>query len=313
MRTASYILPADDDYALHVHRWLPDGEPRAVVQIAHGLGEHAGRYARFAQALTDAGWAVHANDHRGHGLTAPTADDLGFFAEHDGWRRVLADMALLRKRVAADHPGLPVAIFGHSMGSFLTQWTIAERGADYAGAVLCGSNGKPPPIATLGKLIARFERWRLGPRGRSSLLLTLSFADFNKRFRPNRTDADWLSRDAAEVDAYVADRLCGFVPTGQLWIDLIGGVARQTDPALVGRIPKELPILVIAGTADPVSDGAKGLPSLLIAYRDAGLRNVTHRFYDDARHELLNETNRDEITADTLRWLRDVLTAAPRG
>ena len=307
MRTASYKLTADDDYALHVHRWLPDGEPKAVVQLAHGLGEHAGRYARFAQALTDAGYAVHANDHRGHGLTAPSPGDLGFFAEQNGWRRVVDDMALLRKRIATDHPGLPVAIFGHSMGSFLTQWTIAERGADYVGAVLCGSNGAPPPIATLGKFIARFERWRLGPRGRSSLLLRLSFADFNRRFRPNRTDADWLSRDPAEVDAYIADPLCGFVPTGQLWIDLIGGVGRQTDPALVGRIPKDLPMFVIAGAADPVSDGAKGLPSLLAAYRDAGLSKVTHRFYDDARHELLNETNKDQVTADVLAWLRTAI------
>ncbi len=313
MRTASYTLPADDDYGLHVHRWLPDGDPRAVIQLAHGLAEHAGRYARFAQALTDAGYAVHANDHRGHGLTAPTPDDLGFFAERDGWRRVLTDMALLRRRIAADHPGLPVIIFGHSMGSFLTQWTIAERGADYVGAILCGSNGKPPPIAALGKQIARFERWRLGPRGRSALLQRLSFADFNKRFRPNRTDADWLSRDTSEVDAYVADNLCGFVPTCQIWIDLIGGVERQIDPTLLAGIPKDLPIHVIAGTADPVSDGAKGLPSLLIAYRDAGLRRVTHRFYDDARHELLNETNRDEVTVDLLRWTGDVLTAARRG
>lgn len=312
MRTATYTLSADDGYALHVHRWLPDGDATAVIQLAHGLGEHAGRYARFAQALTAAGYAVHANDHRGHGRTAPTSDDLGFFAEQNGWRRVLDDMTLLRRRIAADHPGLPVAIFGHSMGSFLTQWTIAERGADYVGAILCGSNGKPPPIASLGKLIARFERWRLGPRGRSRLLLTLSFADFNKRFRPNRTDADWLSRDTAEVDAYVADPLCGFVPTGQLWADLIGGVERQVDPSLVGRIPKDLPIHVIAGTADPVSRGAEGLPSLLIAYRDAGLRRVTHRFYDGARHELLNETNRDEVTADVLTWLRPILTPERR-
>ncbi|MGE0422623.1 MAG: lysophospholipase [Reyranellaceae bacterium] len=312
MRTDSYTLTADDGYALHVYRWLPDGEPRAVVQLAHGLGEHAGRYARFARALTDAGYAVHANDHRGHGRTAPTADDLGFFAEQNGWRRVLDDMALLRSRIGTDHPGLPVAIFGHSMGSFLTQWTIAERGADYVGAVLCGSNGKPPPIASLGKLVARFERWRRGPRARSPLLLKMSFVEFNRRFRPNRTDSDWLSRDPAEVDAYVTDPLCGFVPTGQLWIDLISGVARQTDPELVGRIPKGLPIFVIAGTADPVSDGAKGLPSLLDAYRGAGVSRVLHRFYDGARHELVNETNREEVTADVLAWLSSAVGPGPR-
>ena len=307
MSEDSFALPRPDGVSLHVRRWLPGGPPRAVMQIVHGLAEHAGRYARFATTLTAAGYAVYADDHRGHGLTATSPADLGFFAERDGWATVLADLDAVAARARGDHPGLPLLLFGHSMGSFLVQCLIGRSDTPYAAAVLSGSNGKPPAMATLGRLIARVERWRLGPRGRSKLIHSLSFETLNARFKPNRTTADWLSRDAAEVDRFVADPLCGFVPTAGLWRDLLDAMARHVDATLVDAIPKRLPILVASGGDDPVSDKARGLDSLMAAYRAAGLARVDLKIWPGARHEPLNETNRDEVTADLLAWFETVL------
>jgi len=303
MQTSTRTLNTADGAALFVYRWLPDTPAKAAVQIAHGLAEHAGRYARLAEALTGAGYAVYAADHRGHGRTAPTAADLGFFAEGEGWRRCLDDLWQLNRQIAAEHPGLPVVLVGHSMGSFMAQHFISEHGEALAGVVLSGTDGKPGALASAGRLIARLERLRLGPRGRSALIHALAFGVFNKAFAPTRTPADWLSRDPAEVDKYVADPLCGFVATTQNWIDLLDALPEIAKPDRQALIPKQLPIHIISGSADPVSDGTKRLQQLLAAYRAAGLERVTHRFYEGARHELFNETNRDEVTRDLLAWL----------
>jgi alpha-beta hydrolase superfamily lysophospholipase len=303
MQASTFTLTATDGVPLFVYRWLPDATPKAVVQIAHGLAEHAGRYARLAAALTAAGYAVYANDHRGHGGTAGQPQELGFFAASEGWRKCVDDLWQLNRRIAADHSGLPIVLIGHSMGSFLAQHVISEHGEALAGVVLSASNGKPPPLAAVGRLIARIERFRLGPRGKSALIHGLAFGAFNKPFAPARTEFDWLSRDAAEVDKYVADPLCGFRSSVQLWIDLLDALSEIADPARQARIPKRLPILVIAGANDPVSANTKGLQQLLAAYRGAGLERVIHRFYPAARHELFNEVNREEVTRDLIAWL----------
>lgn len=298
------MLPAADSGGeLFVYRWLPQRPPKAVVQIAHGLAEHAGRYARLAQALTDAGYAVYANDHRGHGRRARTPEDLGFFAENDGWRRCLDDLWHLNRRIAGDHPDAPIVLCGHSMGSFMAQHFISEHGDAVAGVVLSGSGGKPSPLAVAGRLVARIERLRLGARGKSALIHALSFGAFNKPFEPARTPFDWLSRDRGEVDRYNADPLCGFTASVQLWIDMLDALGDVTSAKRQARIPKRLPIYVIAGGSDPVGGNTRSVAQLLAAYRQAGLERVAHRFYADARHELFNETNRDEVTRDLVGWL----------
>jgi alpha-beta hydrolase superfamily lysophospholipase len=307
MQTSTGSLTTPDGVTLFVYRWLPEAPPKAVVQIAHGLAEHAGRYGRLAQALTDAGYAVYADDHRGHGRSAATPAELGFFAEREGWRRLLDDLWQLSRQIAADHPGLPLVMIGHSMGSFLAQHFIAEHGEALAGVVLSASDGKPSPLASVGRLVARIERARLGPRGRSALIHALAFGAFNKAFAPTRTPADWLSRDPAEVDKYVADPLCGFTATTQAWVDLLDALKEIAKPERQALVPKALPIHIISGSADPVSGGTKRLQQLLAAYRAAGLERVTHRFYEGARHELFNETNREEVTQDVIRWLDQVV------
>ena len=195
------------------------------------------------------------------------------------------------------------------MGSFLGQTYIAEHGDKLAAAVLSGTSGPPPGILPLGKRIVAFERWRLGPRGKSPLVQALLFGEQNKPFRPARTPYDWLSRDAAEVDKYVADPLCGFPLTNQLAADLVGALANLASPTLAARIPKALPIYVFSGARDPV--GAK-LQGLLDVYRAAGL-DVTAKLYPDARHETLNETNRDEVTRDLLDLDRRPPLITPQG
>jgi alpha-beta hydrolase superfamily lysophospholipase len=298
MTMQTFTLPRPDGHTILTRAWLPE-TPRAVVQIVHGLAEHSARYARLAEALTQEGYAVYAHDHRGHGPNCLPAD-LGFFAESDGWRKLLDDIDAVAKRIGADHPGLRRAFLGHSMGSFLGQTYIAEHGGELAAAALSGSAGPPPAILGLGRRIVAFERWRQGGRGKSPLVQALLFGEQNKPFRPARTPYDWLSRDAAEVDKYVADPLCGFPLTNQLAADLTGALGDLASPRLAALIPKTLPIYVFSGARDPV--GAK-IQVLIDVYRAAGL-DVTAKIYPDARHELLNETNREEVTRDFISWLR---------
>lgn len=303
----TFTLRTTDGTELFVYRWLPPGPCKAVVQIAHGLAEHAERYARLAEALNAAGYAVYANDHRGHGRTCKSRDDLGFFAAQDGWRLCVDDLWMLNRHIALQHPGVRLVLLGHSMGATLAEQFIGEHGDALAGVVLSSSGGQPTLLASVGRLIMRIERWRVGPRGRSKLAQALTFEAFNKQFAPTRTAFDWLSRDPVEVDKYVADPLCGFSASVQLWIDLIDGGKAAASATHRARIPKTLPIYVIAGTRDPVSGSTKQIQPMLAAYKAAGIRNVQHRFYPEARHELFNEINRDEVTRDVVEWMDGVV------
>ncbi len=305
MPATEFELRAEDGTPLLARRWLPESPPRAIVQIAHGLTEHSARYARLAAALNAAGYGAYANDHRGHGPKAPTAD-LGHFADEGGWDKVVGDLWTLNRRIALEQPGTPIIFLGHSLGSFLGRGFIAKHSNALAGVALSGSNGKPPAIATLGRLIAREERLRLGKRGKSQLIFNMWFGDFNKPFRPTRTAFDWLSRDDKEVDAFVADPFCGFPFTTQLAIDVLDALPRVTGPASLAPIRKDMPVYVFSGERDPVGANIKGLIQDLKA---ATFTKLTTRIYPGARHETLNETNRDEVTRDLIAWLDGVVAA----
>ncbi len=235
MQSTSFWLDTSDGVSLFVYRWVPEGPPKAVVQIVHGWAEHAARYARLAEALCREGFAVYTEDHRGHGRTARTPAELGYFADRDGWNRVVEDLWQLHQRLQSDHPQTPLVIFGHSLGAFLVQQFISEHGDSIVAAVLSGTNGKPPAVARLGRLIALFERLRHGRHGKSRLLQSIFFGPFNKRFEPARTPFDWLSRDTAEVDKYVADPLCGFDSRVQLFADILGGLLEISKPARLAQ------------------------------------------------------------------------------
>ena len=306
MKSSTVAVSATDGTPLHTYRWLPDGPPRAIVQIVHGMAEHASRYERFAEALTGAGYAVYAHDQRGHGQTASKADH-GFLAERHGWSTIVGDVSAVTEYAQAENPGVPVVLFGHSMGSFVSRSYAAQHGSRLAGLILSGTAGNPGAIAVAGKAIATLQGRLRGRRHPSGLMDKLTFGAYNAKFKPNRTDYDWLSRDQAEVDTYVADPLCGNTFTTTFFADLLGGLQEIHRTTAYAAVPHDLPILVFSGSVDPVGDAGKGPREVAEAYRSAGVADVTLTLYPDGRHEMLNETNRDEVTADVLAWLDEHL------
>lgn len=307
MAATTFTLPTSDDTMLHVHRWLPAAPPRAVVQVAHGMVEHAGRYAHLAELLTARGYAVYAGDHRGHGRTAPGEDQLGHLGDEAGFAAAVDDLATLTDRIAQEQPGAPVVLLGHSMGSFMARAYAARYGDRLAGLILSGTAGDPGVLGRVGVRLARLEARVRGPRARSAMMETLVLGPYNRAFRPNRTDFDWLSRDEAQVDAYVADELCGARGTAGFYRDLLTGLIWVSQPATVAQMPTDLPVRIIVGADDPVggTDAAAEVAALMLA---AGVREVTVKSWPGGRHEVLNETNRDEVEADIIAWLDATLS-----
>lgn len=307
MKSEAFTFKTPDGLDIHAFKWLPDEDRdvRAVVQIAHGMAEHAARYEGFAGRLCDAGFAVYANDHRGHGRTAGSLANVGYFADRNGWRLVVDDLGQLMGLAKDNHPGRPVFLLGHSMGSVLVRAFTFDHGDEIRGAILSGTVGDPGFLGKIGlvaaKLISKFK----GRRYPSPLLTKLSFQEFNKPFKPNRTEFDWLSRDEAEVDKYVADPFCGGVFSAGFWVDFLGGLNTLLDPKRVNRIPKDLPILLFSGDQDPCGNNTIGVKQVCDSYVKAGLTDVTCKFYEGGRHEMLNEVNREEVYADVIAWMTD--------
>jgi alpha-beta hydrolase superfamily lysophospholipase len=261
------------------------GQPAGVVQIAHGLAEHGERYDRFARALNAAGFVVHAVDHRGHGRSADGR--LGDFGT-PGFTGLVADVVQFGAALRAQHASLPLFLFAHSMGSFAAQAAIIDHAATWSGVVLSGSTALDMLAAAMANAPAD------APAGLEA---------FNAAFE-HRTGYEWLSRDNAEVDAYVADPWCGWDVPAAVIASLFAPAARLADPAQLARIRRDLPMLIVSGDADPLAGGGALIELLGKRYRDAGIVDVTVKLYPAARHEILNETNRAEVTGDILAWLR---------
>ena len=301
---------APDGHVVHYYRWLPAAAASGTVQIAHGMGEHATRYDWAAGRLTEAGYAVYAQDHRGHGRSA----ELGFGdMGEDGWNRTINDAHLLREVIRTEHAGKPHALIGHSMGAMLTQQYLYRYGDDLNAVVISGSPGLGGAVKLwLSHTIARFEAWRLGDHGESALLQKMLFGDANKTFdAPGATGFEWLSRDAEQVRHYVEDPACGFVLRSGSLARLFAGAREARNSRRIALIPTGLPVYVFSGGADPVHDAEKGLDRLVSRYRRS-VRHLDYRLYDGGRHEMLNETNRDAVMDDLLSWLdRSLFPQAP--
>lgn len=300
-----FTFKSDEGTEIYVYNWMPDenSEIKGVVQIAHGMAETAVRYERFAKLLTDNGYIVYIHDHRGHGNTAKTIENLGYLAEEDGFKWLVEDVRKLSEIIKKENPKVPLFLFGHSMGSFVTQRYIMLYGKELKGAVLSGSNGKQGPILKIGAFLAKREAKKNGRKAQSSKLDRLSFGSFNNAFKPNRTAFDWLSRDNDEVDKYIKDPFCGTVFTCGFFYDFLTGLKEIEDEENIALVPKDLPIFIFAGDKDPVGKNGKGIIRLFNTYKKFNIKDVTYKLYKDGRHEMLNESNRDEVMSDVINWL----------
>lgn len=295
-----FQIQSADGHTIHGTDWQPAGNIKAVIQIFHGLGEHRLRYQRFASMAASRGIATVAHDHRGHG---PHAQTLGHFADSGGWQSLIDDGLLVNDRIRNQHKALPVILLGHSMGSYLAQRFAMVHDTRINALVLSASTWPSKLQVIPGRLLAQIEAWRLGLRAKSPLLHKLGFGNFNGRFQPARTDLDWLSRDASEVDAYIADPLCGGPYSTRLWQDVLGGLQAIASDNAVSRIRGDLPILMTGGADDPVG-GEKGITQLALHYAQTMHGRLSVKLYPGGRHEMFNETNRDDFSTDILDWVK---------
>jgi alpha-beta hydrolase superfamily lysophospholipase len=303
MGETNFTFAGRDGERIFVYKWCPEGkEPKAIVQIAHGLVETAARYRRLAEALTANGFLVYANDHRGHGQTAPSLEEVGYWGE-DGFNASVENLAILTRLIKKENPDLPLFLFGHSMGSFFAQNYLTKYGEGLCGVILSGSNDHPGPALNLGIAIARRELAKSGPRPPSPKLHQLSFGAYNKGFKPARTAFDWLSRDEEEVDKSINDPYCGGIASVGLYYDLFCGLKETYKKKNRQRIPEDLPVYIFSGAKDPVGRNGKGVRKLVRSYQKLEIKDLTYKIYQDGRHEMLNELNRDRVIKDLLTWL----------
>ena len=292
---------------LYVRVWEPENQPKAVLQIVHGMAEHIERYDRFARYLSQNSILVVGADNASHGKSISKDGIRGYFGAEHGWNSLIQDIQSVHSIIKQSYCGLPCILFGHSMGSFLARSYAARHGDDLDGFIFCGTAGKNPALP-VAKLLARCEIRKNGTSTPSRLLDKLSFGAYNNAFKPNRTPFDWLSRDEAEVDKYVDDPACGFVFTAAGFRDLFDGLGEVSGPQWARRVPKR-PILLIAGDADPVGANGKGVKQV-----EAWLVQSGHRvkciLYPGARHELLNETNSEQVSDDVRLFIEGVCGGA---
>ena len=300
-----FYLASNGAGRIHCGLWLPEGEPRAVVQIIHGIAEHIGRYEHFARFLTQRGFAVCADDHMGHGLSVENGGVFGYFS--GGWMAAVRDERSVFEEMKKRFPALPYFMLGHSMGSFLLRTYLYTYPGELTGAIISGTGWQPELALSAGLALCRLEQLRIGETGRSKLLKELMFGAYNKKFSPNRTPNDWICSDETVVDAYTGDPLCGFDATVGLTRDMLTGISMNQKKENLAKMDKTLPVLFVSGMQDPVGAMGEGVLRTIDAFKRAGLSNVTIRLYPEGRHEMLNETNRTEVYADILGWLEPLV------
>ncbi|EUJ24709.1 hypothetical protein PGRAN_02400 [Listeria grandensis FSL F6-0971] len=295
-------ITTHDNLPLHVHIWEEVADPIGIVQIVHGMAEHGARYSQFARYLNSQGFIAIADDHRGFGKSASDEAGLGHLPFPDGFDAMVSDEVSVADFVKARYPDLPHLLFGHSMGSFVTRVLITQYKVD--ATVLAGSGLQPDPLLKTGLLYARFRAKKNATR-RSKVLHKLSFYGFNHEFAKEKHPFSWLSRDREVHQAYMEDPFGGQV-IGSLgfYHSLLRGVEQSQNEKTIRSTPKELPLLLISGSKDPVGHLGKDVPKLAVKYERAGVEDVTLKIYEDARHELTNEINKEQVFEDVSDWYR---------
>lgn len=307
MLAEKHFLTSIDGHKIFVRKWCnpKQSKPRGIIHINHGMAEHSRRYEPVAECLVADGYIVYAHDHRGHGHSIPQGGLVGHYADKHGWKLVIADVLKVNEYIRAQEPGLPIILLGHSMGSFIVQCYCIKHGDTVDGVVLSGSGFSTPGALRAPRMLIKLEKLRGGPKGRSPLIDYQTFGTFNKKFGDTRTEADWLTRDSGEVDKYISDPLCGFLCTNQLWQDFLGGLETLSKIRNLQNIPNSLPFYLISGERDPLSfhSTRHGIHKLANHLRSSGQQDVSVKLYEEGRHEIFNELNRQEVIDDLLEWL----------
>ena len=298
-----YFCSSREGVKSHGMRWIPEGEIRAVVQISHGMSEHIERYREFAEYLASRQILVVGHDHLGHGKSAASEEEYGYFAEKNGNQHLIRDLHRVFVMTRKKYKDVPYILLGHSMGSFLARQYLCCYGSSLDGAIICGTGYQPAAVVCFGMVICRIEAALFGWKHRSRLMRWISFGSYNSGFRPNRTDSDWLCRNEEVVDRYIQDEKCGFPFTVNGYYNMFLGMSRIIRPAYLKKMPLDLPVLFIAGEEDPVGNRGKGVRKVEKLFEDVGMKRVECRLYPKDRHELLNELDRDRVFADIMDWL----------
>ena len=300
-----YFLSSTGVNRIRVKTCTPDGAVRGVVQIAHGIAEHVERYADFMSFLAENGFAVAADDHLGHGASIEREEDKGFFAEKDGWWRVVDDLKTVHDTMKEKYPDVPYVFFGHSMGSFLCRTYLIRFPDDCDAAIISGTGQQSPLLVNSGLLISRLLVKKYGPRGDGKILNDIAFGSYNDRIKFRYTDFDWLSRDEKNVQKYIDDPLCGFVAKCSLYRDMMEGIKFISSRDNAAKMNKTIPVYFMSGAADPVGDYGKGVDKAYRMFCDVGMKDVTERLYPEGRHEMLNEINYLDVYRDIMTWLNE--------
>lgn len=304
MQKTEFFYPSSDGiHEIHAVVWKPEGDVRAVVQISHGMIEYVNRYEEAAEYLTARGILVAGNDHLGHGRSVMSQEEWGFFASGDASGKVVRDLHTLTLKIKKEYPKVPYFLLGHSMGSFMARRYAMTYGAELDGAIFVGTGNQPAAMVRFGKALVEFLSIFFGERYRSKAVERMMFGAYNKRFKPVRTQYDWLSRNTENVDKYSQDKACTFLFTLNGYKTLFSTLLFIEKPANIARIPAKLPVLLLAGEDDPVGGYGKAVRQVYMIYRRQGIKDLSLKLYPQDRHEVMNELDRKEVYQYLYNWL----------
>ena len=288
---------------LYACKCLPDTEAKAIIQIAHGVCDHIARYGEFMDFLAANGYIVAGNDHLGHGKNIKDESSKGYFADENGWDYVVSDIDSLRDILCAEHPNIPYILFGHSMGSFLARSYAIKYPDKYSALILSGTGHMPAAMINAGYALSQAAVKKSGTKKEGHLLNKIAFGSYNNRIENPRTEFDWISSCADEVDKYIADPCCGFVCKTSLYRDMMAGIRFITKQSNINKMNKQPPVLFFAGKDDPVGEYGAGVERAYKAFCKAGIRDIFMKLYPGGRHEMLNEVNKAQVYEDILQWI----------
>lgn len=300
-----YFPSSDGKTTVHAEEWLPEGKPKAVLQIAHGVAEYVGRYDGFATFLAENGIAVVGEDHLGHGKTVAEDEPHIYFAKKDGWNKVVFDIHYLREMYGGKFPDVPYFLMGHSMGSFLARTYLIKFPGDVDGAIIMGTGHQSAALVAGGKAVGKFIGEVFGYERPHDVVTKLAFGSYNKGIENVRTPFDWLSVNEENVDKYIADPMCGEDASVGLFLDMLGGIEFIRKQENVDKMDVTKPVLFISGEEDPVGDFGKGVKAAFATFDKAGVKDLFCKLYPGLRHEILNENEKEKVYKYILDWLSE--------